>query len=202
LADHPRIWLAIAGGLNTDMEQQIRQTIDILEATTRPAKLETTPLPYGPGDLHPVMSKATIDYHFEHLAKGYAKRYNSGEGNANFNRAGSFLHNKFFPQLKAPKGANRPRGAVAELIDEKFGSYEDFKEAFKEAAMKIQGSGWVYLSTSGDIKTIPNHQVRTDICVLVDWWEHAWALDYQSDKEQYLNNIWKIIDWEVCNERL
>ena len=184
------------------MQPAIRHDIELLEATTRPAKLETTPLPYGPGDLHPVMSKATIDYHFEHLAKGYAKRYNAGEGNANFNRAGGFLHNKFFPQLRAPKGANRPRGAVAELIEEKFGSYEDFREAFKEAAMKIQGSGWVYLSTSGDIKTIPNHQVRTDICVLVDWWEHAWALDYQSDKEKYLDNIWKIIDWEVCNERL
>lgn len=184
------------------MHDSIRHDIDLLEATTRPAKLETTPLPYGPGDLHPVMSKATIDYHFEHLAKGYAKRYNAGEGNANFNRAGSFLHNKFFPQLRPPKGANRPRGAVAELIDGKFGSWEDFKEQFKEAAMKIQGSGWVYLSTAGDIKTIANHQVRTDICVLVDWWEHAWALDYQSDKEKYLDNIWKIIDWEVCNERL
>jgi superoxide dismutase len=52
------------------------------------------------------------------------------------------------------------------------------------------------------IKTIANHAVRTDICVLVDWWEHVWALDYQSDKEAYLNNIWKIIDWDVCNERL
>ena len=184
------------------MHDSIRHDIDLLEATTRPAKLETTPLPYGEKDLMPVMSADTINYHYEHLAKGYARRYNSGEGNANFNRAGSFLHNKFFPQLRAPKGANRPRGAVAELIDEKFGSYEDFREAFKEAAMKIQGSGWVYLSTSGDIKTIPNHQVRTDICVLVDWWEHAWALDYQSDKEKYLDNIWKIIDWEVCNERL
>ncbi len=68
--------------------------------------------------------------------------------------------------------------------------------------MKIQGSGWVYLSTGGTIKTIANHQVRTDICVLVDWWEHVWALDYQADKERYLDNIWKIIDWDVCNERL
>lgn len=184
------------------MHDSIRHDLDLLEATTRPAKLETTPLPYGEKDLQPVMSADSIQYHYEHLARGYAKRYNAGEGNANFNRAGSFLHNKFFPQLRPPKGANRPRGAVAELIDEKFGSYEDFKEAFKEAAMKIQGSGWVYLSTAGDIKTIPNHQVRTDICVLVDWWEHAWALDYQSDKEKYLDNIWKIIDWEVCNERL
>ena len=51
----------------------LRDTIDLVEASTRPAKLETTPLPYGPKDLAPVMSADTIDYHFEHLAKGYAK---------------------------------------------------------------------------------------------------------------------------------
>ena len=86
----------------------IREQINIVEASTRPAKLETTPLPYGEKDLEPVMSRATINYHYEHLAKGYAKRYNHNEGNKEFNRAGSFLHNKFFPQLKPPKGANRP----------------------------------------------------------------------------------------------
>jgi len=180
----------------------MREIINLVEASTVPAKLETTPLPYKPKDLEPVMSAATIEYHYEHLAKGYAKRYNAGEGNATFNRAGSFLHNKFFPQLRAPKGANRPRGAVLELIESNFKTFEDFKIAFKQAAMKIQGSGWIYLSTSGTIKTIPNHQVRTDICVLVDWWEHAWALEYKWDKEKYLDNIWKIIDWDVCSERI
>jgi len=180
----------------------IRETIDLVEATTRPAKLETTPLPYTHKALEPVMSAETIEYHYEHLAKGYAKKYNAGEGNANFNRAGNFLHNKFFPQLRAPKGANRPRGAVLELIESKFKTYEDFKIAFKEVAMAVQGSGWVYLSTQGTIKTIPNHQVRTDICVLVDWWEHSWSLQYQWDKEKYLDNIWKIINWDVCSERI
>jgi Fe-Mn family superoxide dismutase len=180
----------------------IRNTIDIVEASTRPAKLETTPLPYGESDLEPVLSKKSIEYHYGHLARGYAKRYNAGEGNADFNRAGSFLHNKFFPQLRPPKGRNLPKGAVLALIEDKFKDFDSFKEAFKEAAMKIQGSGWVYLSTGGDIKTIPNHQVRTDICVLVDWWEHVWALDYQADKEKYLDNIWRIIDWDVCNQRL
>lgn len=184
------------------MHQSIRQNLDLVEASTRPAKLETTPLPYAKDALEPVMSEASIDYHYESLAKGYAKRYNAGEGNADFQRAGSFLHNKFFPQLRAPKGANRPRGAVLALIEQHFGTYEDFKQQFKETAMKIQGSGWVYLSTGGTIKTIANHAVRTDICVLVDWWEHVWALDYQADKERYLDNIWRIIDWDVCNERL
>ena len=185
-----------------DTLPHLREHIDLIEATTRPAKLETTPLPYGLKDLDPVMSEATLDYHFEHLAKGYARRYNAGEGDADFNRAGSFLHNKFFPQLRAPKGRNLPRGAVLTLIEEKFKDFDAFKEAVKAEAMKIQGSGWVYLSTGGEIKTIRNHAVRTDICVLIDWWEHAWALDYQSDKEKYLDNIWRIIDWDVCNERL
>lgn len=180
----------------------MREHIDIVEATTRPAKLETTPLPYGDKELEPVMSRATIDYHYEHLAKGYAQRYNRGEGSADFNRAGSFLHNKFFPQFRAPKSSNQPRGAVLELIEEKFKTWDDFKTAFKEAAMKIQGSGWIYLSTGGEIKTIANHAVRTDICLLVDWWEHAWALDYQSNKERYLDNIWRIINWDIINERL
>jgi Fe-Mn family superoxide dismutase len=190
------------------MTNNIREIIDLVEATTRPAKLETTPFPYTHKALEPVMSSASIEYHYEHLAKGYAKRYNADTSNMggnytkDFNRAGSFLHNKFFPQLQAPKGANRPKGAVLELIETNFKTYEDFKAEFKKVAMAIQGSGWVYLSTSGTIKTIPNHQVRTDICLLVDWWEHVWALDYQYDKEKYLDNIWKIINWNVCNERL
>ena len=180
----------------------MREHINLVEATTRPAKLETTPLPYGIRDLEPVMSRATLDYHYENLARGYAKRYNAGEGNADFNRAGSFLHNKFFPQLRPPRGGNRPRGAVLELIESNFKTWEDFQEQLTETAMKIQGSGWVYLSTGGAIKTIANHAVRTDICMIIDWWEHAWALDYQADKAGYLRNMWRIINWDVCNERL
>ena len=68
--------------------------------------------------------------------------------------------------------------------------------------MGIQGSGWVYLSRSGDVKTIKNHAIRQDIVLLIDWWEHAWALDYQADKSKYLKNIWRAIDWSVINDRL
>ena len=180
----------------------IRRDLDIMEASTRPKRLETTPLPYGKKDLEPAMSEATIDYHYEHLAKGYAQRYNRNEGNANFNRAGSYLHNVFFPQFKEYRTANRPKGEISVLIEEKFTSYEDFQTEFESRAMQIQGSGWIYLSTAGEIKTIANHAVRTDIALLVDWWEHAWALDYQSDKQKYLSNIWRIIDWQVINQRL
>ena len=180
----------------------LREQIDLIEATTRPAKLETTPLPYGMRDLDPVMSEQTLDYHFEHLAKGYARRYNAGEGSADFNRAGSYLHNKFFPQFRKPKVGNRPKGAIAELIDSKFKNFEAFQDEMKKVFMSIQGSGWVYLSTSGDIKTIANHAVRTDIALLIDAWEHAWAIQHQWNKEAYFDSIWRIIDWNVINERL
>jgi superoxide dismutase len=60
----------------------------------------------------------------------------------------------------------------------------------------------VYLARSGQIKTIQNHAVKNDILLLVDWWEHAWAIDYQSDKRKYLANTWKIINWDVISKRL
>ena len=180
----------------------MREHINLIEASTKPAKLETVPLPYGKKDLDPVLSEASLDYHYENLAKGYAERYNRDEGNRDFNRAGSFLHNIFFPQLRAPKSPNRPKGASLQLIEQVHGDFDAFKQAVKEEAMKIQGSGWIYISTSGDIKTIKNHAVRTDIALLIDWWEHVWALDYQADKAKYLENIWKIINWDVVNQRL
>ena len=61
--------------------------------------LELLKLPYKRTDLEPVMSKATIDYHYAELAGGYVKRFNKNEGDPVFNKAGAFLHNIFFPQL-------------------------------------------------------------------------------------------------------
>jgi len=185
-----------------DILPHLRETIELIEATTREKKLETTPLPYEVKDLDPVMSEKTLDYHYEHLAKGYARRYNSGEGDADFNRAGSFLHNKFFPQFRSPKSPNRPKGVALALIESKFGDFDAFKDAVKVEAMKLQGSGWIYLSTSGEIKTIRNHAVRTDIALLLDMWEHAYSLQYQWRKEDYIDDFWRIVNWDIVNERI
>jgi Fe-Mn family superoxide dismutase len=159
-------------------------------------------LPYNKKDLDPVMSQDTIDYHYGKLAAGYVKNYNAGQGDAKFNEAGAFLHNIFFPQLMPPKSGNKPMGASAELIDRRYKSFANFKQEVADVAMGIQGSGWVYMSRKGDIKTIVNHQVKTDIALLIDWWEHAWALDYAHDKAAYLNNIWRVINWDVVNTKL
>lgn len=181
----------------------MREIIALLES--KKEDLVTPTLDYSAGDLDPVLSKETIDYHFGKLAKGYAKRYNAGEGDEKFNKNGHLLHAIYFPQFKKPKGANRPTGQIAEFIDRKFGSYEDLKEKMKEEAMKIQGSGWIFVNNNGDIETIKNHELTGDskrVIILVDWWEHAWALDYQADKSKYFDNIWKIMDWSVISQRL
>jgi Fe-Mn family superoxide dismutase len=179
----------------------MRDLITLVESKSK-VDLELNKLPYARDELAPVMSKATIDYHYATLAKSYVTRYNAGEGDSDFNEAGAYLHNIFFPQLMPPKGANNPTGSAKALIEKKYGSYKQFQEEIKTTAMSIQGSGWVYMSRTGEIKTIRNHQVRKDIALLIDWWEHAWALDYQADKAKYLNNIWRIINWDVVNQRL
>lgn len=167
----------------------------------RTKKLETAKLPYSHTDLQPVLTKATLEYHYDSLAKGYAKRYNNNEGDSDFNYAGWFLHEIYFSQFQKPQESGTPNGPVLNLIKRKYGWWRDFKDQFKEEAMKIQGSGWIYMSYTGDIKTIVNHEVRDDILILVDWWEHAWALDYQADKKQYLENTWKIMNWSHINTR-
>jgi Fe-Mn family superoxide dismutase len=164
-------------------------------------KLEQTRLPYKRDDLDPSLSEDTIDYHYGKLYKTYVDRYNEGEGDPDFNEAGAYLHDIYFTQFKSPSN-DKPKGIILAFIEEHFKSYDRFKEEFEKTAMKIQGSGWVYLARNGEIKTITNHQIKQDIVLLVDWWEHSWALDYQADKKSYLKNIWKIIDWDKISEKV
>jgi Fe-Mn family superoxide dismutase len=173
-----------------------------LNESNVPKTLEQTPLPYAKTDLAPSMSKATIDYHYGELYKGYVDRYNKGEGDPDFNEAGAFLHNIWFTQFQHPSRSNEPTAIAKNFINKYFKSFDKFTDAFEKEAMKIQGSGWVYLARDGSIKTIKNHQIKMDIVLLVDWWEHAWALDYQADKKEYLANQWRIMNWNIISSRV
>ena len=165
-------------------------------------KLEQVPLSYPRDGLGKSISKQTMDYHYGKLYRGYVDRFNAGEGDADFNEAGAYLHSIYFSQFRSPSGSNKPTGASMEFVEKHFDTFDKFKAAVKKAAMAIQGSGWVYLAKDGKIKTIVNHEIKKDIVLLIDWWEHSFALDYQADKAKYLNNIWRIIDWEVINSVL
>jgi Fe-Mn family superoxide dismutase len=179
----------------------IRPLITLVERKSKHPKLVAKPLPYATDALEPVLSKAAVEYHVK-LYKGYVTRFNLGEGDPDFNEAGAYMHDLYFPQFKSPTTANRPTGAIKDLIERKHGTFTKFRDAMIEAALKIQGSGWVYMSRSGDIKTIKNHAIRRDALLPIDMWEHSWALDYQADKKDFLDNIWRCIDWDVINHRL
>jgi Fe-Mn family superoxide dismutase len=167
-----------------------------------PKTLEQAPLSYKSDDLEPSISENTIDYHYGKLYKAYVDRYNKGDGDQDFNEAGAFLHDILFRQYQKPTGSNTPAHISENFINKYFTSFDNFKDAFEKEAMSVQGSGWVYLARDGSIKTIKNHQIKMDIVLLIDWWEHAWALDYQADKKAYLRNQWKIINWNLIGSRI
>jgi Fe-Mn family superoxide dismutase len=168
---------------------------------SRIKEIEINPLNYTFSEVSPVLSEDTLELHYEKLTKGYAKRYNKGEGDKDFNYAGAFLHNLLFAQYCEVRDNNVPNGPIKSFIEKNYKTYSAFKQQFEEEALKLQGSGWIYLATDGKIKTIKNHEVRKDILLLVDFWEHAWILDYGSDKKEYLKQQWKIIDWNLISTR-
>jgi Fe-Mn family superoxide dismutase len=167
-----------------------------------PKTLTQTKLSYKRDALEPSISEDTMDYHYGKLYKAYVNRFNNGEGDADFNEAGAFLHDILFTQYQEPVSSDEPDGPAGEFIIKHFKTFDKFKDAFFKEAMAIQGSGWAYLARDGSIKTIANHEIKMDIVLLIDWWEHAWALDYQADKKGYLANQWKIINWNVISSRI
>ena len=104
--------------------------------------------------------------------------------------------------LQSPSSGNKPLGASEELINTKFGSYEKFKNEFIEKAKSLQGSGWCYMDVKGKLGLIANQDFKkgTQIAFLIDMWEHSYLLD--STKDKYLENIWRIINWPIVNDRI
>lgn len=182
---------------------EYRKMRAILESAERP-DMTLEKLPYKKDELDPVLSSQSLDIHYGKLAKTYVERWNANEGDPDFNYGGARLHNIYFPQFRAPKSGNKPTGRSAEIIDAKYGGFVEFQQAVAQEAMGIQGSGWLYMDPKGELHVIKNHQYRDSmkIVLLIDWWEHAWFVDYQSDKKKYLQNIWRIINWDVINQRL
>jgi Fe-Mn family superoxide dismutase len=178
----------------------LKRFIDLTESKRE--KLVLEPLPYDKAGLAPVMSQETIDYQYGKLAKGYVDRYNRSEGDDGFNQAGAFLHNIYFNQFREPKNNNNPTGPILDFIEKHFKSWDKFKERFEEVAMTIQGSGWCFIDKKGKIKIIQNHEIRQDIIILIDFWEHAYNLDFRENKKKYLEKQWKIINWDKINEKL
>jgi len=175
-----------------------RQYIHILEAHEEAYRID---LPYNMDELDPVISENTLQLHYGTLHKNYVEKALAGI-NYEFNLAGLELHNLYFAQFRAPISSNKPHGASLNLIEGEYGNYDDFVRTFTEQALNVTGSAWVYLTTKGEIKTIQNHKRTKKVGLIIDMWEHAYILDYGSDKEKYIKGFWRIIDWNIINARI
>ena len=116
--------------------QDFRQLVTLVESKASDT-IEQVELPYKRKDLYPALSEAALDYHYGKLYKGYVDRYNSGEGDADFNEAGAFLHNIFFTQFRSPKNGNPPKGKILDIINL---HHKDATTKIAEKWLKIRSS--------------------------------------------------------------
>jgi Fe-Mn family superoxide dismutase len=128
------------------------------------------------------------------------------------NGGGHFNHSLFWTVIK-PNGGGNPTGAIAEVIDKTFGSYDKMKEEFTKAATTRFGSGWAWLCVKADksicICSSPNQDNPTmDISECpgtpilgLDVWEHAYYLHYQNRRPDYIAAFYNLIDWDEVNKR-
>lgn len=189
-------------------------------------KFTLQPLPYAENALAPYIGEKTIQYHYgKHLA-AYIDNTNRLKAGTNFddeqlheivkqasgglfnNAAQVFNHYFYFEALHAP-GQEEPLPKMKELIERNFGSLEDFKEKFAQAGIALFGSGWVWLVQDGEkLEIIPAPNAENPLkndqypLLTMDVWEHAYYLDTQNARAKYIENFWKVLNWEVIEKRV
>ena len=181
-------------------------------------------LPYeGLGD---IVSKETLGFHHGKHLKAYVDNLNKllpGSGLENlpltevvkksegglFNNAGQMLnHAMYFEQFSTAPQPMSPKFSA--LLERDFGSVEAFKKEFEQKGATLFGSGWVWLSADAAGKLVITQQKNAENPVTMgltplltfDVWEHAYYLDYQNRRADYLAALWQVVDWQVVESRL
>jgi Fe-Mn family superoxide dismutase len=125
------------------------------------------------------------------------------------NNGGGYANHALFWETMGPDGGGSPVGSLADAIDETFGSFDAFQEKFSTAAKNRFGSGWawLYVDSSGNlaVSSTPNQDTplmdgNTPILGL-DVWEHAYYLNYQNRRPDYVNAFWNVINWDAVASR-
>ena len=124
------------------------------------------------------------------------------------NNCGGYANHGLFWNSMSPDGGGQPTGELAEAIDQAFGSFESFKESFSKAAMTRFGSGWAWLYVSGDgslaVTSTPNQDTPLmegySPILGLDVWEHAYYLNYQNRRGDYIAAWWNVVNWSAVAE--
>lgn len=122
------------------------------------------------------------------------------------NHGGGHYNHSLFWQCMAPGAGGQPSGKLGAAIAEKYGSYEQFIEQFSSSAKALFGSGWVWLTRDLMIVALPNQDTpmamgKGEPLLGLDVWEHAYYLDYQNKRDEYIKNWWQVVNWEFVEAR-
>jgi len=193
---------------------------------------EVPDLPYAYDALEPHIDEATMRVHHDKHHQAYVDKANAAlEGTewadrdvedvlsdlsslpgdkqaAVRNNAGGHSNHSLFWQMLGPDGGGEPSGDLAEAISSEFGSFDAFKDQFKEAGVARFGSGWAWLvkddsglavvSTANQDSPISDGKLPLLGC---DVWEHAYYLKYQNKRPEYIDAFWNVVNWDYVAQR-
>jgi superoxide dismutase, Fe-Mn family len=187
---------------------------------------ELPPLPFAQDALAPYMSAETLEYHYGKHHKTYVDKLNSlipgtpfekksleeiikNSDGGIFNNAAQVWNHTFFWNCLSPSGGGIATGPIAAALDQSFGSFDKFKEAFGKEAAENFGSGWTWLVSRRDgtlaiVNTSNAHNPLTDpqarALLTLDVWEHAYYIDYRNARPKFIDAFWKMVNWNFVNE--
>ena len=185
-------------------------------------------LPYDYPALEPHLSGRILELHHDKHHKAYVDGANkvmerlvearsSGdfgsinqlEKNLAFHLSGHILHSLFWKNM-SPNGGDKPTGELASAIDDNLGSFDQFRAQLTEAANNVQGSGWAALSWEPlgkrlIIEQVYDHQGNVGQggppLLVLDMWEHAFYLQYENRKAEWVDAFWNLVDWDDVSAR-
>lgn len=187
---------------------------------------EMEQLSYGKDKLEPIMSQMTIDFHYgkhyltyinnldkliegtKFAAMSMGDIIRESDGAIFNNAAQASNHALFFSQL-APSGKELKDEVLMKAIDASFGSFSHLQQEMSDKAKKLFGSGWVWLATDEKGKLAIKEGVNAYTPIVdgyfplmcIDVWEHAYYIDYQNRRGDYVDALWDILDWHVIGHR-
>ena len=196
--------------------------------------IELPPLPYDYDALEPHIDARTMQFHHDKHHAGYVKNLNAALAkypqlqqksveellenlkeiptevrNTIRNNGGGHVNHSMFWKIMKPNGGGEPTGAIANAINDNFGSFAQLKSQFNEAGAKRFGSGWAWLvfNKNGKLEVMstgnqdsPFSEGKYPI-MGNDVWEHAYYLNYQNRRKDYLEAWWNLINWDEVNKR-
>ncbi len=184
-------------------------------------------LPYELNALEPIISRQTLEFHYGKHHQTYVNNLNQliigtrfedvdlltiikeADGGI-FNNGAQVWNHTFYFEAFSPSPQKVPTGKLLQLIEAKYQTFEQFKDTFSQKAVTLFGSGWAWLvlTPNGELDIVQTSNAANPLrdglkpLLTCDVWEHAYYLDYQNRRAEYVQRFWDIVDWKMVESRL